>query len=121
MKTDKLNTILIIGGLIAAIFVFEKLKSGIATITAPIQSGVANLYLWFTQGPAIQASGQVVFQDGSTVPISSIASGINFNSQYNVGVFTYNGMQYAIPQGSGDANGNYPAVPFASVVQAGTG
>lgn len=116
MKLDKLNLVLILAGLAAGIYLFEKFKSGVNAIAAPAETGLANLYVWFTNGPPVQASGQVVFQDGTTVPISSIASGITFNQALGAGVFTYNGTQYGILQGSGDGNGNYPAVPLASIM-----
>lgn len=122
MKLDRTSALMLAGGAIAAFALYESLKgtvsSAVSTVTQPIANAVGNLYLWFTSGPSIQASGQIVFQNGTTVPVSSIAGGIQFDDVNNVGVFNYNGVQYAIPQGACDANGNCPAVPYSSVLGA---
>lgn len=115
---------LLLGGLgIAAYLIYQAVagigsaaSSAVQGATNAVGGGIASLYDWFTMSPPVAASGTIQFQNGQSVPIANIAGGISFDSTNNVGVFTYQGTQYAIPQGSGDANGNYPAVPYSSVL-----
>ncbi|MHB8414594.1 MAG: hypothetical protein ACYDDA_03815 [Acidiferrobacteraceae bacterium] len=100
------NALLVVGGIVAAYWIWTKISGGIGAAASALTQPLANAYVGLTSGPAPIPQGSVVFPDGSYVPVSQLS----LSWQGNALTTVYNGQNWQLQPH--DANGNYPAIPY---------
>ncbi|MGH7743763.1 MAG: hypothetical protein ACREQ5_02950 [Candidatus Dormibacteria bacterium] len=97
-------------GAVALYFIYKKVIAPLVVAPAnALATGIANLWLTLTLSPPMQVLGNVVFPDGSQVPLSQFSIGTD--SKNNVYVQS-GGVTYQLHPH--DANGNWPATVASS-------
>jgi hypothetical protein len=73
-------------------------------VAAPAANAIASFYTWATLPASMVVQGNMVFADGSTVPLAQVDVRQNPNGSVNA---AYAGHIYQLAPS--DANGNWPA------------
>lgn len=72
-------------------------------IADPLTSAIANFYAWATLPPSMVVQGNLVFADGSTVPLANV----DVRQQGSLVIANYAGHFYQLAPS--DTSGNWPA------------
>lgn len=100
-----LSAALLVGGLIAAYWLFTKFRAGVNVAVDTIAAPLATAYVGLTSGAAQVPQGSAVFPDGSYVPMSQLSPKWYGSAL----VFSYKGGNWQLQS---QVNGNYPAIPY---------
>lgn len=93
------------------------LYKGAQTVTAPVATALANAWMAMQPASGMSVLGNVIFPDGSQVPLSQLT--VKQDSLGNVYVASpASGLLLQLQPS--DANGNYPAVQITDPSQIGT-
>jgi hypothetical protein len=100
MSVKDTGQLLLLG---AGAYLLYRFYSTAQQVAAPLTSAIANFYAWAALPPNMVVQGNLVFADGSTVPLASV----DVRQQGNVVIANYAGHFYQLSPS--DASGNWPA------------